>query len=310
MASSDLLFQVKKSKEQIESLLEFSDLKIDPVLIELFTRLSFIENEISDVKNNALDNFTDVQVKTFLTKEILNIFTSFFSNNILKNVNFVLNESLNTQDLLKIIEILPNYLSIMPYFRFDNYPVLCIEKNLITLTGKLSVDQDLEEHREKIYIQIKKLLQQNALLTYKLSNIGNEISLVCHIDSKFQKYFLSCEGEDDVTLALPSVISHFETSEIPKHRHLCLEITDKFTLVKHQGVPENLTLKSESSDRVIFYFPFIFRPLSLIIPIRGKNLPFIGSSSNENTGCVENGLPSSKANKRMVNVDLFFYFER
>ncbi len=308
MQEKDHLYHVKKCKEQLEILLSTSNLKDDPFIIELFTRLSIIENDINELRNGHNKSDSHIRFKLFLENEIKNIFTDFISSSSFKNVNLIVDNFLNVQELLKILEVLPLYLKIAQFFKFDNCPLLYIKNSCLEFIGKLSSAQNLETSKTELYSCMRKLLREHTLVTFELDEASNEIKLYCRIDDQDSKYFVSCSDSDEITLVLPSIISHYEASEVPKHPHLCLEITDKYSLLKHKAVPEYLFETIESYKKVIFYFPFIFRPLSLIIPLRGNNLPLNHYSSVDNTGCVGNDTVSP--HKHMVNIDLFFHFDR
>lgn len=287
---------LEKSKAQLKNLFELSDPKNDSLVIQAIQHLEALENELK-----TGDSGLSQKIVHLLTQELINIYTEFLCHSSFQGLNLFFGRQTfsSTESLFKIIEALPSFFKVISYFRFKPDAFISIHENEVLIQGYLLDEQNFEKFKTEIYCEMRRLLSQHSFLTYEISQ-DNLILIKCTFDNPKQSYCLRFRRNSSCVVLLPSIISQFETHTPPKFPHLCLEITDDLRLVKQQGVPQNMTEGQSPDDKVIFHFPFVFRPLSLIIPTRGKIMPLNGNTSDEDTGSVF---------FNPVKIDLFQHFK-
>ena len=95
-------------------------------------------------------------------------------------------------------------------------------------------------------------------------------------------------------------------------KHVCLEITPELELRRYSRIPDQLKRELNSNKSQvpqIVHFPFLFRPVSIIIPDKGKlRLLYeisISGDTGSGTSLVQKQEVASKSIPKFKYIDIF-----
>jgi len=176
----------------------------------------------------------------------------------------------------RLLGVLPPVLTVVQVFPFIGTINVQVREDKVIFRGLAKVNGDIQKYRKLIYAMTRKLLAQESLFTFKVEDAGKEgmywleLSLdVSHDVSKV--YRVDLREKHGVLLGFSSIFKNYSLpiSEVENlGRHLCIEINDEMKVEKFYRIPDHY-LKT-FGDRELLHFPFLFRPVSLIIPKRGN----------------------------------------
>lgn len=282
---------LRKSIDIFDDLYYLSDKKLIPLIDQAYFSYCNLQNELNKNKFSleGLDG-----LRTFFKKSLRQMIHHYFveKSELLRLDLFNQTKYLNLVEWDKILASLPIFLQVIGFFKFDSsFPVSCkIDKNGIELAGVIKMNQGIESKRQEIYAHFRRLLKMNIVLTFDLDDRVNQglptlrlfldithcSDLVYRIDyydkykcnvgfsNLFARYKLPCEKIDCLS------------------DHLCLEITEDLKLYRYDRIPDKFAKEIENFE--IIHFSFLFRPVSIIIPNRGKLVPINGSYRLGDTG--------------------------
>jgi len=239
--------------------------EIAQVKNEIKTGKLSISEDHPELKNIITTQFKSLIKNWFLSKSELHQFDFYFSN-----------DSLSIDAWERLLGLVPHFLECARGLPFSGNVAIEIKSGKMYLQGHLENFNPDEESRKKIYYFTRELLKKNAILTYKIKEssklVGADLGLVLDF-SHSEIEFLKLKGFDlegagiFITRAFSSYITDTRTVGDLKD-HFCLEITKDLELKRLNRIPQEF-LQSDFEgvgEKVIFHFPFLFRPLSIIIP--------------------------------------------
>ena len=130
-------------------------------------------------------------------------------------------------------------------------------------------------------------------------------------------YEIDFRPEVPLCLSLSNVLDgyHISVENLRAlHRHPCLEISPDLKIVRYQGIPESYKhyYFAKDFDKSIIHFPFLFRPLSLIIPKGGRLTSEVTFRPDPCTGSELRDCHGGDKNYRKTssgyNIDIFSLF--
>lgn len=281
----------------------------DSNLYPLFDRLHYHLHEISSFKekNKKVEEFDSLR-RVFL-QEVRNQLTNFFRNKdsgqVVNVIDAMKSPTLNTLD--KIVTSFELAGQVCDLFNFQGTVQITLENDHFSFRGKVAYDVDFEKVREETYRLTREFLKREVLFTFQVFETASENTF----DLEFY-FHLPTEGENpvliqinkDTVLALSSVVKFFSRP-----------MTDLEKVGDHNVFLIDENLEAKKMDRFsflkciqdqnyhLFHFPFLFRPISLII----KRSNFGGKGPIDAQKLVP---LHGEGSLRVLNVNLFKIFQK
>jgi len=259
--------------EALEDAYSLADRSVYPVLDNLFYQFSSLNSS-----QNLIHKHTS-NISRFLKSGFGKIISEYFVKRMdCPQFNLIWeNDDFDFMTWDRILDVLPQFLAVVSAFKFSQKVTLIVGKEGIKLRGKIGYDESLGDKREKIYSMYRKLFAKNAMLTFDVNRQEHEtkmdLTLNLILDTFTGKAFCIQLPEKNLTLGFPAIFSNFSRDieeRVLISDHTCIEITEDLNVRRYSSIPKDLIT---SNHHEIIYFPFIFRPLSFIIPGMGKLLP-------------------------------------
>jgi hypothetical protein len=226
------------------------------------------------------------QVAKVLDEKLENIFADFFSNKS-KFKDFTYQKSTSNIDLKKwnlILEIVPEVLSVVTLFNYHGALDVRLDDNRLAVSGMILEEGHLQMNRKFIYIVTRKLLRQKVLLTFNLEkstkpgllrldlkvDISHDESLVYKV--KFNTVMPgSPNSKENYCVGFSNIFCHYralieDVKEVGEHT--VIEVGHDLSVKSFFGLPDLSRL--ESANKEILHFSFLFRPVSIILPVKGN----------------------------------------
>lgn len=296
--------EVAKEKDNFKDIFNtLEDLYLlgDSSLYPLFERLHFHLNEIKSSpteKDGASLSQLNSLFEEKIKAEILNLFRDSDTGTQIDLLNKMKEPSLRQMDT--VLKVFPLAKELIQDFEVDKKVKILIENETISFEGEVSLNKDLEGLRDQAYKLTRKLFEQRVLLTFDIFETSKKESFAIrfkfsfsHSDQKFNHQISS-----NKTLVLPVLFERFGVA-LDQIRdigpHPIFELTESFDL-KVISDREDLDQFNTDCD-LAFHFPFLFRPISLIM--RGYNSSKEEEYLSENDGALES------SNNLLFEIDLF-----
>ncbi|WP_127718029.1 hypothetical protein [Halobacteriovorax sp. HLS] len=245
----------------------------------LIDRAAFHIGEIHRKAEYSFENLNEFsEIKNFLEKTVDQLLTNYTLNThgahqVLFQKKY---ESMSLEKWNKLLSVLPISLHIVKIFKFIGTQNILLSDKGITFRGLIKTDQNITKFRELVYVASRKLLKEESILTYKIENLDDERMcwLELNIDMQHDKNLSFCvdfREEFGVWLGFSNIFKGYritpeQAKELP--RHLVIEIDEKLNINKHYRVPDRYT--GTIKDQEMLHFSFLFRPVSIIIPKKGR----------------------------------------
>lgn len=257
--------------EDIQLLTEFS---LSPVLSRAYYHLSELKRKADLASSGQVASF-DAVLKV-LDEKLENIFVEFFSNKA-KFKDFSYAKKTDQIDLKKwnlLLESMPEILSVVSLFNYHGKVKIELDQNRVLVKGIILEDQNLAFNRKFIYLVTRKLLKSRILLTFNLEKTSRPglyaLTLradISHDDNLIYKVQFK---DSNVLLGFSNIFPQYRVqpealSEVGEH--MIVEINGNLTSKSFCGRVE--LSKIDSANKEILHFPFLFRPLSIILPVKG-----------------------------------------
>lgn len=264
--------------KSIETLLELRGLidKEQRMFIDQAIHFLYQEDR-QNFKSLSQDKFENIRKNAIsLLKE--NLFEFVKQNPNLTQINFNETAQLDLESLNTMDPVWPSVLNLIA--QFNPCGSIAIEYVNKKMEISFTFDSNSFDLREKTslrplaYKVQKQLLAKNIIMTYRI--IGEDrLSFLVDLSSKFTQY-QKVSLDNDVSLIFDNYFSGYEASLdliISLGRHLVFVIDKSGQVYRETRISErDKSLFTDSKyDNQIFHYPFLFRPISIIIP-RGKRL--------------------------------------
>lgn len=296
----------KDSFKDIFNTLEDLYLLGDSNLYPLFERLHFHLNEIrtspSENEGAALSQL-DKLFQEKIRSEILEFFRESDKGTQIDLLNKMKAPSLRQMDT--VLKIFPLAKILIQNFEVHKKVKIQLENEDIYFEGEVPLEKNLEDLRDNAYQLTRKLFEERVLLTFDIFETHEKESFVIrfkfsfsHSDEKFQHPM----GKNK-TLVLPVLFDRFRvTLERIQNigPHSFYELTENFDLKVIKDRSELDQFDTESD--LAFHFPFLFRPISLIM--KGCKSP-----KGEEYLSEKDGMDDS-SNNLLFEIDLFSLLQK
>ena len=268
----------EKSLSTLEDIQLLSEFSLSPLIGRAYFHLSEMKRKADEISLGQVAHYD--AVAKVLDEKFESIFTEFFSNKS-KFKKFDYYKSTNKIDLKKwnlILEIIPEVLSVVSLFNYHGEINARLDENRLLVSGMILEDGFLELNRKFIYVVTRKLLRQKVLLTFNLQKTARaglfKLDLkvdISHEDSLVYKVNFKVGPKENYFVGFSNIFCHYRTLlEDVKMvgEHNVIEIGSDLSVNSFFGVPDLSRL--ESANKEILHFPFLFRPVSIILPMKGN----------------------------------------
>ncbi len=280
-------FSVEKNIEKGKAAFEDLHLLADPVLFPLIGRAYHHFSEVA-TSTYQKDLLKDLPV---LQKFIHDSFQSLLEDFFLKKGDALLwtlmkdENNLEVKHWEKILAILPDVLQIVGCFKFKGCISIDVSPKGLIFKGEIFNGQSIKDHRLTIYKAFRRLLSKKTLLTFDVVEQGNSFATelrlwadITHDEKElitYEFFPIAFSGlNQSVSVAFSHVLKNYRISLADLKNigdHITIEITPNMDVIRRDKLPEDF--ESVFSRSEIIHFHFLFRPISLIIGAKGKNLP-------------------------------------
>ncbi|MGZ3789120.1 MAG: hypothetical protein ACXVLQ_11390 [Bacteriovorax sp.] len=269
--------EFEKSLSTLEDIQLLSEFSLSPLIGRAYFHLSEMKRK-ADAKGPGLVAQYDL-VSKVLDEKFESIFTEFFSNKA-KYKNFEYHKSTSKIDLKKwnlILEVIPEVLSVISLFNYHGGVEARLDDNRLLISGMILEEGQLQMNRKFIYVVTRKLLRQKVLLTFSLEKTARtghfklDLKLdISHDETLAYKVNFKVGPSENYTVAFSNIFCHYRAlleDITPVGEHNVIEVGSDLSVKNSFGVPD-LT-RMESANKEILHFPFLFRPVSIILPVKG-----------------------------------------
>ncbi len=272
---------IAEGKEAFEDL----HLLADPVLFPLIGRAFHHFSEVAS-STYQKDLLADMPVlQKFLSENLQGLLEQFF----LKKGDALLwslvkdEKNLEIKHWEKILCVLPDVLQVVACFKFKGCISIELNPKGLLFKGEIFNGQSIKDHRVTIYRSFRKLLAKKTLLTFEVKeqskSFETELTLLADIsddpaDVRAYEFLPLKDKKQSTLIAFSNILNHYRISLNELETlgdHLTIEITPELQVIRREKMPDNF--KSLYASAEIVHFHFLFRPISLIIGCKGKNLP-------------------------------------
>ncbi len=268
----------EKSLDALDDIQMLSGFSISPLVSNAYFYLSELKRKADELASGQVGNYSAVE--KVLDEKLTSIIEDFFSNKS-RFKDFSVTKSTAGIELKKwnlVFETIPEILSVVTLFNYHGAVDVRFDENRLFVSGLILEDGNLEVNRKLIYVITRKLLRSKVLLTFNLgktartglfkldlkADLSHDDSLVYRVHFKVNKNEQYLVGFSNIFYRYRSNLD--DISQIEKHN--IVEIGSDLSVRSYFGIPE-LT-RIESANKEILHFPFIFRPLSIILPMKGN----------------------------------------
>ena len=261
--------------EDIQLLSEFS---LSPLIGRAYFHLSEIKRKADAASLGQVAHYD--MVAQVLDDKFESIFSEFFSNKS-KFKNFDYYKSTTKIDLKKwnlIFEIIPEVLSVVSLINYHGSIETSLDESRLLVSGMIIEDGILQMNRKFIYTVTRKLLRQKVLLTFNLEKTAKaglfKLDLkvdISHDDTLVYKVNFKVNNKENYLVGFSNIFCRYRAlfeNIKALGEHNVIEVSNELEVKHSFGIPDLSRL--ESANKEILHFPFLFRPVSIILPIKGN----------------------------------------
>lgn len=224
----------------------------------------------------------------------------------------------NSHSLEKVIEILPLVGELIEIYQVTGLLKIFVKQEELQLEIIDFNQNELINRRSKIYRIYRKLLKKEIFLVYQFSQLSNEHRLLLQFHfSHNSDHFLHLKLDDlyHTEILFPYLLTKFRVN----HNQLealkgipCLEINSQLHVKQYDQTPLSYLKQCMDGkwDKDILFFPFVFRPLVVVLPAWGRGV-FKEDLDGEIIYLTGNSLghTSSCFNDLLVEKSNLYYFD-
>jgi hypothetical protein len=264
-----------KTLEDIQYLSEFS---ISPLIGRAYFHLSEMKRKADALKLGQVSGFGSVA--KVLDEKLEDIFVEYFSNkNRFKEYDYKKETAkIDLQKWNQILEIVPEVLSVVSLFQYHGKVETILNENRLHISGHIRQDSSLEMNRKFIYVVTRKLLRRQVLLTFNLEESGRQgvfkLDLkvdISHDNSLVYRVMFKPNQNQQVYIGFSNIFCQYrknvdDVKMIGEHN--VVEVLNDLSVRHSYSIPD--LSRIESANKEILHFPFLFRPVSIILPMKGN----------------------------------------
>jgi hypothetical protein len=267
----------EQSLNTLEDIQRLSEYSLAPLVSRVYYHLSEIKRKADSTQLNLVNPYEIVN--KVLDEKFESILADFFNNNS-KCKNYTFEKKTERLVLDKwnlILEIIPEFLSVVSLFNFLGEVNVKLDHKKILISGNVLEDGQLELGRTFIYQMTRKLLKHKVLMTYSLKKSDksglNRLELIADISFDNSAHYnvkFSPNPARNYLVGFSNIFSNYSlsTEEIESlETHNIIELGNDLAVTHKFGKIDSNHLKL--SNKELLHFSFIFRPVSIILPMRG-----------------------------------------
>ncbi|MFA6236587.1 MAG: hypothetical protein WC635_04595 [Bacteriovorax sp.] len=278
MHNSGYQADFEKGLSTLEDIQLLSEFALSPLIGRAYFHLSEMKRKADEVNLGMITSF-DAVVKV-LDEKFESIFTEFFSNRS-KYKKFDYYKSTSKIDLKKwnlILETIPEILSVVSLFNYHGGVEARLDENRLLVTGMIIEDGHLQMNRKFIYVVTRKLLRQKILLTFSLDKSAKaglfKLDLkvdISHDEALVYKVNFKVNAQENYAVGFSNIFCRYralleDVRMVGEHN--IIEVMNDLTVSHKFGIPDLTCL--DSANKEILHFSFLFRPVSIILPMKGN----------------------------------------
>lgn len=310
--SLDFQKDFKKSLEILEDIQLLSEYSVSQLVAHAYFHLTEMKRKVDEVGNGKIDQMA--AVGRVLDEKISQIIYEFFSNK-KKFKGYSLEketEKINLKKWNLIFDFIPEVLSITSLFHFHGNVEVKLDDHQLVMKGLILENEHFEKNRKLIYVITRKLLHSKVLLTFDLTKSSRtglyELTLktdFSHDDSTIYNVLFKATQNESYMVGFSNVLCNYRSSmnDLKKvGEHNIIEINHDLSMKHYRGLPD--LSRMESFNKEILHFSFLFRPVSIILPMKGKLI------HKSLVNCLEDDKYKSKqdVSKFIRSIDFFSLF--
>lgn len=301
----------QKSLQTLEDLYLLGEPNLYPVIDRLYFHLE----QMSLASKVSLPELTHKNLRSLFIEKV-NLLVDDFFHNLSHKAKVTFDHNLNSCELSEldsIVQVLPMIFELSGQFSFERNFNISVQKEKITFKGDVSTGLDLESLRLDSYRMLRYFFSKEVWFTFDIfeSRDSDFFTLGFTFTFKDPKRKLLINQGRGNFLTLNKEIEQFQQniSQLKRLGNHHIIVIGLEANVKTYDSFKSIPIPEENC-RVIFHFPFLFRPISLII--KGNIDEALDSSCPDSsaTGCrKEEKSPSSEYNLNNLEIDLFKIFQ-
>lgn len=278
MSEKNYQYDFEKSLSTLEDIQMLSEFSVSPLVSHAYYYLTEMKRKADAISSGRVAQFD--QVGKVLDEKLSLIIEEFFCNKS-RFKNFSFKKQTQNIDLKKwnlVLETIPEILSLVTLFNYHGSVDVAFDENKFLISGLILEDGNLERSRKLIYVITRKLLREKVLLTFNLEKTARtglfKLDLkadLSHDETLEYRVHFKLNKNEHYMVGFSNIFTQYRTQledvqAVGKHN--VVEIGCDMSVKHYMGLPE-LT-RIESANKEILHFPFLFRPLSIILPMKGK----------------------------------------
>ncbi len=268
----------EKSLSTLEDIQLLSEFSLAPLIGRVYFHISEMKRKADAGQLSLVNPFH--KVNEVLEEKFQNIISDFFSSKP-KYKSFEYIKKVEKIDLKKwnaILAMIPEVLSVVSLFNFHGTVTTYLDEAQFLVSGLILEEGQVELSRKIIYSITRKLLKEKILLTFKIHKSDRtglfKLELradISHDEELLYKTKFNRKDQESYLIGFSNVFQNYRASiEDIAHsgEHNIIELKNDLTINHYVGIPDFESL--EFSRKEILHFSFIFRPVSIILPMRGS----------------------------------------
>jgi hypothetical protein len=268
----------EKSLKTLEDIQYLSEFSISPLIGRAYYYLSEMKRKADSLKLGQVSGFE--LVANVLDEKLEAIFNEYYSNKH-KFKEYEYKKDTSKIDLQKwnlILEIIPEVLSVVGLFNYHGKVETFLNENRILISGHIRQDSSLDINRKFIYVITRKLIKRKVLLTFDVAESGRtglyKLDLkidISHDDSLVYKVLFKPSSMFNHVIGFSNIFCHYRSQFDDVKMigdHNVIEVCNDLSVRHTFGIPD--LSRIESANKEILHFPFLFRPVSIILPLKGN----------------------------------------
>ena len=277
MERSDYQSDFEMGLSTLEDIQLLSEFSLSPLIGRAYFHLSEIKRKADFINMGQVAHYEAV-TKIF-DEKFESIFTEYLSDKS-KFLDFKYYKSTSKIDLKKwnlIFEIIPEVLSVVSLFQVSGEIKTHLNENQIRISGMIKEESILQLNRKFIYIVTRKLLRQKVLLTFNLGQSEKDglfkLDLkvdISHDENLSYQVNFNVGPKENYLLSFSNIFFKYRVKfESVKDfgDHNIVEVTNDLEVKHYTGILDSNSLEL---SKEILHFPFLFRPVSIILPMKGN----------------------------------------
>lgn len=268
----------ERSLSTLEDIQLLSEFAVSPLVSHAYFYLSEMKRKADAIVSGQVARFD--AVSQVLDEKLTSIVNDFFGDKG-RFKGFHYSKSTKQIDLNKwnlILNTIPELLSVVSLFNYHGNVDVRFDESRLSISGMILEDGKLELNRKFIYVVTRKLLRQKVLLTFKLEETARtglfKLTLkadISHDENLLYRVNFRINSKEQYLVGFSNIFCQYRTqfSDLRSvGEHNIIDIGSDLSVRHTFGLPE--LSRMESANKEILHFPFLFRPISIILPVKGS----------------------------------------